>query len=351
MKIAVFCPNLIGDTVMATPTFRALRHGFPGAFIAAVIRPRVAPTLDGADWFDETILFDHRAREEPSERTLAVIKRLRQSRFDLAVLLPNSFRSALVARLAGIPRRVGYERHGRRILLTDVLEHPVDSAGRLVPTPIVETYSKLARRLGCPVDSLRLELRTTADDEAAADRAWNELDLIGADPVICLNTGGAFGPAKNWPNEHFAELARRLVDASGAKVLVLCGPAERENARAIIAAARSSRVVSLADQPVGIGLTKACVRRCRLLITTDSGPRHFAAAFGVPVLTLFGPTHVAWTRTHHPHAWHLMHPVPCGPCQRPTCPEGHHRCMVDLEPDGVYRAASRILATSAAAAR
>ena len=105
------------------------------------------------------------------------------------------------------------------------------------------------------------------------------------------------------------------------------------------------RVVSLADQPLGIGLTKACVRRSALLITTDSGPRHFAAAFNTPVITLFGPTHVAWTRTYHPQAWHVFHPVPCGPCQRPVCPEGHHRCMRELTPESVFRTASASMAT------
>jgi heptosyltransferase II len=345
MKVVVFCPNLIGDTVMATPTFRAIRRGFPGATLTAVVRPQVAPTLDGTSWFDDLIRFDHRSPVREI-RTLSVLRQLRRGRFDLAILLPNSFRSALMVWLAGIPRRFGYERHGRGRLLTDVLHHVVDSHGRLVPAPIVETYLKLARHVGCQVDSRRLELGTTQADEAAADRAWGRLGLSSQEPVICLNTGGAYGPAKNWPIEHFIVLARRLVEASEAQVLVLCGPQERETARQIAAGAGHRRVVTLADEELGIGLSKACIRRAALLITTDSGPRHFAAAFGTPVLTLFGPTHIAWTRTHHPRAWHVMHPVTCGPCQRPTCPEGHHLCMRDLTPESVYQAARRVLATT-----
>jgi heptosyltransferase-2 len=346
MKIAVFCPNWIGDTVMATPTFRALRRGLPDATLTAVIKPHVAATLDGTAWFDEWIQYNQRSKR-PEERTLAVLRRLRRGRFDLALLLPNSFRSALLARLAGIPRRLGYERHGRGALLTDVLHHPLDGEGRRLPTPIVETYLKLARHLGCSVESTRLELATTPADESAADRAWTELGLDADRPVVCLNTGGAFGPAKNWPTGHFAALARRLVEDSGAAVLVLCGPAERENAQAIVAASAHERVVSLADQTLGIGLTKACIRRAALLITTDSGPRHFATAFDTPVLTLFGPTHIAWTRTGHPLAWHVKYPVPCGPCQRPSCPEGHHKCMRDLTPESVFRIARRVVARSA----
>jgi heptosyltransferase-2 len=342
MRIVVFCPNLIGDTVMATPALRALRKTHADATIHGVIKPHVSPTLDGAPWLDDRILFDPRSRD-PEHRAWQVLSRLRAEHYDLAVLLPNSFRSAIVAYFGGARRRLGYARHGREILLTDRLWASRDAYGRFLPTPAVESYAKLVHHVGCSVDSLRLELFTTEHDEAAADRAWHEIGLSRERKTVCLNTGGAFGPAKNWPIAHFAELSRRLANEDDVDVLVVCGPSERESARAIVEAARHPRVVSLAEQPLGIGLTKACVRRAQLMITTDSGPRHFAAAFGVPVVTLFGPTHIAWTRTQHPLAIHLQHRVPCGPCQRPVCPLGHHQCMNELEPESVLRAARRFL--------
>ena len=113
---------------------------------------------------------------------------------------------------------------------------------------------------------------------------------------------------------------------------MLCGPAERGQAAEIARLADSVNVVSLGDVPLSLGLTKAAVRRLGLLLTTDSGPRHFAAAFGVPVVTLFGPTHVGWTETHFARALHVQKPVPCGPCQQRVCPLGHHRCMTELTP-------------------
>jgi heptosyltransferase-2 len=342
MRIVVFCPNLIGDTVMATPTLRALRQAFADATIDAVIKPGVFPTLDGCPWLDHRILFDPRA-EQARHRTPALLAYLRSNHYDLAVLLPNSFRSALLAWLGRCRRRVGYARGGRGWLLTDRLAPPRDPRGRYVPVPAVDYYLKLARHLGCRIDSTRLELFTTDADEQAADRVWDALGLPADGPVVCLNTGGAFGPAKSWPVEHFAGLARKLAAEAAVDCLVLCGPQEREAARAIVARANHPRVVSLAQQTLGIGLSKACVRRSALLITTDSGPRHFAAAFGVPVVSLFGPTHIAWTRTYHPHALHLQQPVPCGPCQKGVCREGHHRCMVELDPDRVYAAALRLL--------
>lgn len=348
MKIAVFCPNLIGDTVMATPVLRALRATWPEARILGIVKPNVAPTLDGTRWLDEFIPFDARS-SDPGVRTLAAWRRLRDERVDLAVLLPNSFRSALLAWSAGIPRRVGYARGGRGLLLTDRLVVPRDARGARLPVPAVDYYLKIARHLGCRVESPRLELATTPDEEAAADQAWAALGLNGSRPVVCLNTGGAYGPAKSWPSASFALLARRLVQEADVRVLVVCGPSERAAALAIVAQARLPEVVSLANQPLSIGLTKACVRRSALLITTDSGPRHFAAAFRVPVISLFGPTHIAWTRTYHPHAIHLYRPVPCGPCQKPVCPEGHHRCMTELTPDSVFARALEMLPRASAA--
>jgi heptosyltransferase-2 len=103
-------------------------------------------------------------------------------------------------------------------------------------------------------------------------------------------------------------------------------------------------VHSLADSPLSIGLTRACVRRADLLVTTDSGPRHFAAAFDRPVVTLFGPTHIAWTETDHPKAVHLQKQLPCGPCQQRVCPLQHHRCMTELTPAEVFAAAEDLLA-------
>ena len=165
--------------------------------------------------------------------------------------------------------------------------------------------------------------------------------------VCCLNPGGAFGAAKHWPTEYFADLARRIVDHSGRTVLVLCGPGEREQARRIADESKRPHVVSFADFPTSIGLTKAAIRSAELLVTTDSGPRHFAQPFGIPVVTLFGPTHQAWSDTRDPHAVHLQLPVDCGPCQQRECPLKHHRCMRDLSVDRVYDAVVAQLARHA----
>jgi heptosyltransferase-2 len=349
MQIAVFVPGWVGDAVMATPALRALRHRYPGARIAAVGKPYVADVFAGGDWFDEYLC----ASGGPwSQGVVAVAWRLRRRKVDLAVLLSNSFRSAWTAWLGGCRRRIGYARYGRSPLLTAALLPLRDTRGRLAPSPVLDAFNRVAEAAGCPPPGTRMELFTTAADEVGAEEVWRRADFGAYPEVVCLNPGAAFGAAKHWPNEHFAALARRLAVERGSGVLVLCGPSEREMSRAIAAAAGHRAVRALADLVVAppqegprlsLGLTKACVRRADLLVTTDSGPRHFAAAFDRPVVTLFGPTHIAWTETYHPWAVHLQKKVECGPCQRRVC-SLDHRCMKGLDPAEVFEAAGALLA-------
>ena len=173
---------------------------------------------------------------------------------------------------------------------------------------------------------------------AAADDVWRRHQLPSGDRVVVLNSSGAYGAAKLWPAEYSARLARRIATDDDLAVLVTCGPAEREMARQIVALADHPRVVSLADEPTSIGLSKACIRRSRMMVTTDSGPRFFALAFDVPVVSLFGPTDIRWTLTRHPREVCLQHTVPCGPCGQRTCPLGHHDCMRLLGVERVYAA-------------
>ncbi len=342
MNIAVVLPGWIGDAVMATPALRALRSHFVDARITAVAKPYVAGVLAGGNWFDELIHM---------QGVWATASELRRRRIDLAVLFPNSFRSALTVWLGSCKRRVGYGRYWRSPLLTDTLETVRGSNGRPLPSPILDAYNKLVEHVGCPSPGWRMNLGTTPLDEAAASHIWHAAGFAADSEIICLNPGAAFGAAKHWPSAYFADVARNLAEQRGAGVLVLCGPAERELAREIVTIACHPHVRALSDltQPaadgpsISLGLTKALIRRCDLLVTTDSGPRHFAAAFDRPVVTLFGPTHIAWTETYHPRAIHLQKRLDCGPCQQRVCPLKHHRCMKELPPAEVFEAARRLL--------
>lgn len=349
MKIAIFLPNWIGDVVMATPALRAVRDRFPSDEIIGVMRPYVSDVLAGTGLLDRTIFYNPRGKDV-SQRDWALVRRLRQEQVEIALLLPNSLRTGLLAWLSGAKRRVGFARDLRGWLLTD----GVTPKSKSTPHPVMDEYLRLAERLGCTNLSRKIELAVSPDDQTRLDqfwagrwvmenRRWKEVSNGQPARYVCLNTGGAFGAAKNWPREYFAELARRTAQQLNVSVLIVCGPSERDDARWIAAEANHPSVFSLADVPLSIGLTKAAIKGADLLVTTDSGPRHFAAPFGTPVITLFGPTHIAWSETFYDQAEHLQLKLDCGPCQQRECPLKHHRCLRDLSVDTVFDAVQRRL--------
>lgn len=339
MKIAVFLPNWVGDAVMATPALRAIRTDYADAEIVAILRPPIGDVLAGTGLVDRVVTHLPRS-SDPWRRGWRFAMKLRAEAFDTAVLFPNSLRTAWLAFAAGSKRRIGFARDGRGSLLTDRLI----PRSRSTPNPVIDEYLRLANHLGCRNLTRRMELAVLPEDERRLEAFFEtQSKEFQARPLITFNPGGAFGAAKHWPVTHFAELATRVAEGLSHSVLVLCGPSEREQAREIVARSGHPLVTSLADVQPSIRLTKAAVRASRLLVTTDSGPRHFAAPFGVPAITLFGPTHIAWSETFVANASHLQQQVDCGPCQQRVCPQGHHRCMTELSPNRVFDAVRSVL--------
>jgi len=330
MRLALLLPNWIGDAVMATPALRALRRKYVGAELVGIARPAICDLLAGLPSVDALWPI---AATGGASRVGALARQLRTGGFDMAIHFTNSFGTALAARLAGVPARVGYLRRGRGWLLTRGLT-PRREAGRLRPTPAVDYYLALATALGCAPEPPRLELATDPESEAAAERLFQAFGARRDRPVIALNNSGAYGEAKLWPDEHFATLARRLALEHDQNLVLLAGPADAARMVRLRSELGSAHVLTTAERP-SLGLSKAVVRRSRLLLTTDSGPRHFAAAFGVPAVVLFGPTDPAWTDLHSDLENWVRLGLDCQPCQQRRCPLGHHRCMRDLRPEHV----------------
>ncbi len=349
MKLAIFLPNWLGDLAMATPTLRALRRHFgPDARLVGIMRPYLADVLGGTDWLDEQWFFDRRSKDS-GRRSWALMRRMRAERFDIAVLLTNSLRTATMAWAGGARQRVGYALYGRGPLLTEKLR-PQRAGRRLAPSPVVDTYLALAEAIGCGHESRRLQLATTEQDELSADAVFDGLGLRDDRRIVTLNSSGAYGGSKLWPVEYFGELARRVVEELDHDVLVMCGPKEREIARDVVRLAGVPRVVSMADQPLGLGTAKACIGRGRLMVSTDSGPRHMAAALGRPLVTLFGPMLPTWSENPTQRAVNMTVDLDCIGCHRRICPVGHHRCMRDITVEMVFREVTGLLEESSAAA-
>jgi heptosyltransferase II len=342
MRLGVFLPNWIGDVVMATPALRALRKmvGSHGQLVG-ILRPYVAEVLVGTNWLDEQV-YCERSKTLRGSLSGSVVRDLRAAHLDCIILLTNSWRTAWLAWRSGARERIGYRHDGRSWMLTKRIAERRQANGKLEPT--LDGYLHLVDVAGAKVESTQLELATTASDERAADEVWKRLRLPVGNRVVVLNSGGAYGAAKQWPAEHFAELARRIVLAGDFSVLVNCGPSERQIAQEIVHGANDVRVVSLAEcESLPVGLTKACIRRSRMLVSTDSGPRYFGVAFGKPVVTLFGPTDPLATKLPYERETCLSLSLDCQPCMERTCPLQHHRCMRDLSVDMVFGAVARSL--------
>ncbi|HZN69532.1 MAG TPA: lipopolysaccharide heptosyltransferase II [Tepidisphaeraceae bacterium] len=350
-KLLVVQPSWVGDAVMATPTLRALRELYPDAHISYLMRRYVKPVYAGMPWADQLITYRTGKTKAKAGKGqfFELAARLRAAKFDLAVLLPNSFKTALVCKMAGIPRVVGYERDGRGFLLTDKLL-PVKDKGKFVPSPIVKYYLGLAHYLGSPHRDLRLQLFVTESEKREARDVFARCGLDpdlerpgskGGPPLIVLNPGAAFGAAKLWKAEYFAELADRLVDDLGATVLLSAAPKERAIVETIKRQMRHAPA-DLSNKGMTLGSLKEIVRRCDLMVTNDTGPRHIAAAMDVPVVTVFGPTHPEWTEIYYARERQVAVKVFCGPCQKKTCPLDH-RCMVRVTPGMVYERSVELL--------
>lgn len=352
-KILVVQPSWVGDAVMATPTLRAVRQLYPNAHIAYLMKRYVKQIYAGMPWADQLITYRTGKTKAKAGKGqfFELAARLRSANFDLAILLPNSFKSALICKMAGIKRVIGYERDGRGFLLTDKLL-PVKDKGKFIPTPIVKYYMGLANYLGSTHRDLKLQLFVTETEKRDAEAVLQRCGLDsaidrpaahGQSPLVLLNPGAQYGAAKCWLPENFAQLGDRLIEELGATVLISASPKERPIVDAINRHMKHA-AVDLSRAGMDLGALKEIVRRCDLMVTNDTGPRHIAAAFDVPVVTIFGPTHPEWTEIYFDKERKVAVKVFCGPCQKKVCPLDH-RCMTRVTPAMVYQTATELLAT------
>ena len=306
---------------MSLPAMRAARARFPQAHITVTARAWVA------DLFEREPVADRVTDAAPHER------------FDTALLLPNSFRSAWQAWRAGIPRRIGYARDGRSLLLTQPVAVP--RRGQ-IPEHQSYYYLELLRRAGwiegLPENAL---IRLDGLDAArGAGLARFRKEGLG-ESVIGVSPGAAFGGAKRWPAERFAEAASRLAREVGGAIAVFGSEAERGICEAVASALNGARVRNYAGATsLGEFIERAAA--CAVFLTNDSGAMHIASAAGAPVVAVFGATNDAATGPTGPVTRVIREPVDCSPCMLRECPIDH-RCMIGVTPERVANVALELL--------
>ena len=336
MKILIRATNWVGDAIMALPALRAVRGHFPDAQIAILARPYVADIYRDQQICDQLIPYDPRGDHAGLSGRESLAAELRSRKFDFALLLQNAFDAAWLTWRAGIPQRIGYARDGRSLLLTRAL--PVPRPGE-IPTHEQFYYLELIRRAGwldAPGGEKCISLTLAPELQ---EQALSRLLAAGSRPKalrVAIGAGASYGSAKCWPPEKFADVANRLTAQFDADVILFGTPAESSVSSAIAAGMRRPPIeltgkTAIADLP-------ALLSQCQLFIGNDSGAMHVAAAVGLPVVALFGPTDPNATAPVTPRCSVIQEKPYCSPCFLRRCPTDH-RCMTRISPDAVEAAA------------
>ena len=315
-KILVRATNWVGDAVMSLPALRAVRERFPEAHIAILAKPSVAGLYTHEGVADRIIPYTAATLQEK----IRFAWTLRAERFDCAILLQNAFEAALIARIAGIPERIGYDRDARGWLLTRAVVVPKPGE---MPRHERYYYLELLRRAGIieslpEVDAIRL-----------SGVAGERRNVIGISP------GAAYGTAKRWLPENFAKVAVMAAREWGAAVEVFGSKGERELCAEVASAIAAEGVAArnLAGE-TSLEEFAGLAASCRVFITNDSGAMHIASAGGAPTVAIFGATDHTGTGPTGRLARVVREPVECAPCLLRECPIDH-RCMTRVTPERV----------------
>lgn len=330
-RVVVRGPNWLGDLVMAAPAIRAVGDAWPEAAVSVAVPAGFASIVP---------LLDPRATPLPLAGRTGLrsvrqhAEQICEGRYDLALLLTNSFGSALAMRMAGVPERWGYRRDGRGRLLTRAIGV---RQTRRESRHHADYYVALVEALGLPrpVVELQALLPAAARDEALAllgARGWD-----GRSRLLACAPGAAYGAAKQWPPRYVAVVAARWI-ADGGVVALVGAAADRPASEAVKEALSSSARASAIDLTGHTSLTALAgvLGLATRVLANDSGAMHLAAAFGTPTVAVFGPTREWATAPLGPHRI-LTHDVWCRPCMLRECPLDH-RCMTGVAPERVIAA-------------
>jgi len=335
--LLVFCPNWVGDVVMATPAFRCLRQNYPDSRLIGLIRGYARGVVEDGPWFDQFMEIDDKA----SRGFFNLVYQIRRLKPKIAVVLPNSFRSALIARLGGVKKIYGYRRNGRSALLSGG-PAPQRTDNRITPVPMADYYLEICHWMNLTADQDKKPCLYVSDPlQLVANQFLERYGISSEDMVIGINPGAKYGASKCWPPEYFARLAELLEQRWNCKLMLFIGPGEEAIGQTIVQQSQA-KIINTGPDNVDLALLKPLIQRCRLLVTNDTGPRHYAVAFGIPVLVLMGPTDPRYTNANLDQTIVLRRELDCSPCHLKECPLDH-RCMREISPEAVLQAAEQLL--------
>lgn len=336
-RILILGPSWLGDAVMAIPTFQALRSAYPRAHIAILARSQVADLYQCVPAIDEVIVYRRPAGVSRLFAYIRLIGRLHAQQADLTLILPRSFGAGWTALLANSSRRVGFATPSRRFLLTD----PVAQEPALLHGHRVHFLLHLLSPLGLVPAVSAPQLAIPAEAERAADRLLAAHPHGKDGPLVLLNPGANYGTAKQWPEDRYAALGRRLVARHAARIVLVGGPGDRDVCDRIHHEIGANAALDLSGR-TSIPELAAVLRRGDVMVSNDTGAMHVGAAVGRRVIAVFGSTDPITTGPYGAGHTVLQEPVDCAPCLLRTCPIDH-RCMTRISVDLVFASCEREL--------
>jgi len=334
--IIIRCPNWVGDLIMATPVFECLKKAYPDTFIIALARTYNMQVIEDNPFIDKIIACE----DKTAKGFLSSIKEIKTFKPDIAILLTNSFRSWFLMKLSLIKEIYGYKRSEHKFFIKG--PYPEKNKGKFVPVSTFKYYLDLLRWLGVEVkDEISTSLFISEELKEKGEKLFLKFGIDKNDFVIALNPGAKFGSSKCWPTEHFALLADMLSHEFKCKILLLGGPGELELALEIVNKSKVD-IINLVNH-LDLAILKSVLKRVDLLVTNDTGPRHYSEAFKKPLIVLMGPTSPVHTASNFDKLRVLRLDLECSPCQKKVCPLGHHKCMRDLKPIDVTASIKELL--------
>ena len=335
--VIVYCPNWVGDVVMATPALDCLRQNYNDAKIVGVIRSYVRGVVEDGPWFDQIIA----CNDKTAKGFCKLVQSIRSLKADIAIVLPNSIRSVLTVRLGGVQEIYSYRRNGRSSLLSGGPK-PIRAGNGILPIPMVEYYMEICRWLHLKIpEVIKPSLFLSDSLKEKGDQLLDSYGIKPDDLVIGMNPGAKFGSSKCWPPRYFAKLAELYEERWNAKILLLVGPGEDEIAKSILQSSNAS-IINTSPDRVDLALLKHLIKRCQLLVTNDTGPRHYAVALDIPVVVIMGPTDPRYTAANLEKTIVLRHELDCSPCHKKKCPHDHE-CMLMIKPEAVLHGSEKLL--------
>jgi heptosyltransferase-2 len=335
-NILIRSTNWIGDAVMTLPAVAAVRNTFPRAKITILVKPWVADIFRLCPDIDEIMLFQSPGPHEGLAGKWRLARDIRKKQFDAAILLQNAIEAAIIAFLARIPVRAGYNSDGRELLLT----HSVRRTKAIREVHQSDYYLEMVKALGCRPAGREALLTLGKEEERLAGELLAGHGLQGSRLLVGMAPGATYGPAKKWFPERFSSVADRLADGFSAQI-VLFGSSEDNDTAATVQARAKYPMFDLTGK-TGLKEAMVMMARCRLFISNDSGLMHVAAALGVPTIAIFGSTNPVATSPPGRNHIIIHKDVACSPCLKTDCPTDF-KCMDLIGVDDVYEAAVRML--------